>query len=108
MHLFGRIVLVTMGVLFAALWISAHVAWAVMSATANLMANDSGQASLGKYISLFLGMFGGQFVAGLAGIPGGLAFFWSGARKILLILFLVLFVTGVAWQVLAFQSFFST
>ena len=102
----GRILLVFAGGLFTMLWIGAHIAWASMSTVANLMANDSGKASIFQHLTLIFGMFGGQFVAGLAGIPGGLAFFWSSARKPLLILFAILFAAGILLQVFAFRSFF--
>lgn len=102
-----RVLLVILGVLFTTLWISAHMAWASMTVMANVMANDSGQATLVQHLSLIVGVLGGQAVAGLAGIPGGLAFFWTGARKRLFVIFAILFVSGAVWQVLAVQSFFT-
>jgi hypothetical protein len=44
-------------------------------------------------------------MAGGAGVPGGLAFFWRSLRKWLWILFAALFVSGAVWQVVAFQFF---
>ena len=99
--------MVVLGVLFMAVWIVGHVIWATMALMGTAMANDSGAASSEAHVSLIGGVLGGQVVAGLAGIPGGLAFFWRGARKGLWILFGVLFVSGAAWQILAFQSFVS-
>ena len=70
------------------------------------MANDSGAASSDQHMSLIGGILGGQFLAGAAGIPGGLAFFWRSARKWLWISFAILFIAGAIWQILAFLSFF--
>ena len=99
--------MVVLGVLFMGVWIVGHVIWATMALMGTAMANDSGAASSEAHVSLIGGVLGGQVVAGLAGIPGGLAFFWRGARKGLWVLFGVLFVSGAVWQVLAFQSFVS-
>ena len=101
------ILLVASGILFTCLWIYAHVIWAVMSGMANLMANDSGRATGFQWGRLIGGMFIGQMIAASAGIPGGLAFFWRGRRKLLLSLFAILFVVGALCQVSAFFSFFS-
>jgi hypothetical protein len=98
---------VVLGVLFMAVWIVGHVIWATMALMGTAMANDSGAATSEAHVSLMGGVLGGQVVAGLAGIPGGLAFFWRGARKGLWVLFGVLFVSGAVWQILAFQSFVS-
>jgi hypothetical protein len=99
--------MVVLGVLFMAVWIVGHVIWATMALMGTVMANDSGAASSEAHVSLMGGVLGGQVVAGLAGIPGGLAFFWRGARKGLWVLFGVLFVSGAVWQILAFKSFVS-
>jgi hypothetical protein len=101
------ILLVLLGILFGAVWISAHIALSYMALIANLMANDSGHASLGQHMSLMCGILGGQIVAGSAGIPGGLAFFWRGKRKWLLGTFAVLFLSGAILQVLALDLFFT-
>lgn len=97
--------MVVLGVLFMGVWIAGHVIWATMALMGTVMANDSGAASSEAHVSLMGGVLGGQVVAGLAGIPGGVAFFWRGARKVLWILFGVLFVSGAVWQILAFKSF---
>ncbi|MDZ4401356.1 hypothetical protein [Prosthecobacter sp.] len=96
------------GVLFIVLWIIAHVAWGMMSLMANVMANDSGAASGDTHMTLIVGMLGGQILAGGAGIPAGLAFFWRGRRKLLLWLFAALFASGALIQAGVFWSFFSS
>jgi hypothetical protein len=101
------IAMVILGLLFSVLWIVAHIAWATMAMMGSLMANDSGAASSDQHMALIGGMLGGQITAGAAGIPGGLAFFWSGKRKWMWILFAALFITGAAWQWFDFQSFFA-
>jgi hypothetical protein len=96
-----------LGIGFAVLWIAGHIVWGAMAMMGSLMANDSGGASSDQHMALIGGMLGGQITSGAAGIPGGLAFFWSGKRKWLWILFAVLFIAGAAWQWFAFQSFFT-
>jgi hypothetical protein len=72
---------VVLGVLFMAVWIVGHVIWATMALMGTAMANDSGAATSEAHVSLMGGVLGGQVVAGLAGIPGGLAFFWRGRAR---------------------------
>ena len=79
----------------------------MMAFMANLMANDSGSASTDRHLLLIGGMIAGQILAGLAGIPAGLAVFWRGRRQILLMIFLWLFLLGIVLQVVVFASFFS-
>jgi hypothetical protein len=100
-----RISLIIGGILFAGLWIAAHFVWASMALMGTLMANDAGAATSDQHVAFMGGMLGGQILAGAAGIPGGLAFFWRSLRKWLWILFAALFVGGAVWQVVAFQSF---
>lgn len=100
-----QVALVIAGLLFAGLWIAAHIVWASMALMATLMANDAGAASSEQHTAFMGGMLGGQIMAGAAGIPGGFAFFWRRARKWLWIAFAVLFVGGALWQAIAFQSF---
>jgi hypothetical protein len=100
--------LMVCGILFIILWIIAHLAWGTMALMANVMANDSGAASTEKQMTLIFGMLGGQVLAGAAGIPAGLAFFWRGRRKLLLWLFAGLFVTGALLQAGVFYSFFTS
>jgi hypothetical protein len=76
-----------------------------MSLMGTLMANDAGGASSDQHMAFVGGMLGGQILAGAAGIPGGLAFFWRSLRKWLWITFATLVVGGAVWQVVAIQSF---
>lgn len=99
------VLLVILGILFILGWIAAHLVWGTMSLMAGAMANDSGLAQTDTHANMILGMICGQVVAGAAGIPAGLSFFWRGQRKKLLIAFAALFVAGALWQVLAFTSF---
>lgn len=98
--------LVAGGILFTAFWAVVHVAWGMLAFMANVMANDSGNASTDRHLLLIGGMIAGQILAGLAGIPAGLAVFWRGRRRILLTTFLGLFLTGAILQVLVFALFF--
>ncbi len=100
-----RVALVLCGLLFAGLWVAGHIVWASMSLIGTLMANDAGSASGDAHMAFMGSMLGGQMMAGAAGIPGGLAFFWRSLRKWLWILFAALFVSGAVWQVVAFQFF---
>lgn len=99
--------LVSGGILFCGVWMLFHVVWAYMAFVANVMANDSGRATGGQQMWLIGGMFAGQVLAGAAGIPAGLAFFWRGRRKRLLVTFVAVFLTGVLCQGIAFFSFFA-
>jgi len=101
------IILVVAGLIFSVVWIYAHIVWATMSAMASMMANDSGKSSMGAWGGLIGGMLMGQVIAGSAGIPGGLAFFWRGRRRLLILLFLILFIVGALCQVWSFHNFFS-
>jgi len=101
---------VVFGVLFAAGWIIAHFIWGVMTFVANVMSaaayNPEGQTTNTETGMLLISvMIIGQIVAGLAGIPGGAAFFWPGRKKRLLMLFAGLFVTGSIIQVGIFIYF---
>ncbi len=96
------------GVVFALGWIALHLVWGMMALMANVMANDSGAASTDNQMILILGMLAGQVLAGSAGIPGGMVFFMKGKRKLLLMIFGGLFLTGAALQAGAFYYFFST
>jgi hypothetical protein len=101
----ARTLLILAGIAFTGLWIAAHVGWGAMSLMGTVMANDSGHASSAQHESLITTMLLGQVVAGLAGIPGGLAIFWRSARKWLIIAFALLFVGGAVVQCQAFNSF---
>lgn len=71
------------------------------------MANDAGPASSGRHGSVLFWMLAGEILVALAGIPGGLAFFMSSHRSLLLWSFPGLLLTGIALQGWAFWSFFS-
>ena len=100
-----RVVPLILGFVFAMLWIAAHVVWGSMALMGTLMANDAGAASSDQHMAMMGGVLGGIVMAGAAGIPGGLAFVWRGARKWLWVAFALFFIGGVIWQVVAFQSF---
>jgi len=102
-----NVALVVAGVVFAVLWIGGHVLWATMSFMGTAMANDSGAAPAGAQATLILAVLIGQIIAASAGVPGGLAFFWSGRRRSLLIIFAMLFFVGVICQFWAFHTFVS-
>lgn len=99
--------LLAAGIVFMVGWIGLHGVWAALSGMASLMANDSGAASNGAHMTLILGMLAGQVVAGAAGIPGGLVFFWRGKRWWMLGSFVVLFGVGAVTQWAAFHAFFA-
>jgi hypothetical protein len=103
-----RAVRVTLGIVFIAVWLGAHLAWAAMALFANLMANDSGAASESAHTSLIVGVLAGQVLAAGAGIPAGLAFFWRARRKPLLWCFAALFGVGALCQAWSFYAFFSS
>ena len=90
---------------FFSIWLSVSAAWAIMTLPANLMANDSGNASLWDHATLMAGMAIGQLVFAAAGVPGGLAICWARLRKIWVWSFVSLALAGVAIQVWAFKSF---
>ena len=89
---------------FISVWLSISTAWAVMTLPANLMSNDSGNASLWDYATLMAGMATGQLVFAAAGIPGGLAICWTGLRILWVWSFVILAFAGVAIQVWAFKT----
>ena len=96
---------IVLGLLFAGLWLCGHVVWGSVALMGTLMANDAGAASSHQHMAMMGGVLGGIVMAGAAGIPGGLAFFWCRARRWLWLSFGLLFISGAIWQVLAFQSF---
>ena len=102
------VLLVVGGVIFTIGWIALHFVWGMMAFMANVMANASGAASTDSQMVLILGMLFGQVLAGAAGIPGGLAFFTEGKRRLLLLIFAGLFLSGAAIQAGAFAYFFSS
>jgi len=100
--------LVVVGILFILGWVGMHVLWGALSGMANMMANDSGRASSGAQMTLILTFLLGVILAGLAGVPAGLAVFWRGKRLMLLGLFVVLFLAGAACEWMAWSHFFAS
>lgn len=96
---------IVLGLLFTGLWLCGHVVWGSMALMGTLMANDAGAATNDQHIAMMGGVLGGIVMAGSAGIPGGLAFFWRSARKWLWLSFALFFIGGAVWQVIAFRSF---
>jgi hypothetical protein len=95
------------GIIFIVVWLAGHGLWMTLSLIGSVMANDSGRVSNERHETLIFGLLAGQLLAGAAGIPGGLAFFWRKKRKALLWLAGGLFVLGVLVQVGAFRAFTS-
>ena len=101
------LVKIAAGLIFFAIWETAAAVWATMSTVANLMANDSGRATIIDHGMLIAASSLGQIVVAAAGLPGALAFFWTGMRRFLLWSFAILCVGGAAIQIWAFRSFAS-
>jgi hypothetical protein len=97
--------LIVLGVAFTAVWLALHFVWASLAMMGGLMANDAGRATGDEHMALILGVLAGQIIAGAAGIPAGLAFFWRSRRKLLLGIFLAAFLTGALCQAGAFWFF---
>jgi len=93
------------GLLFTGLWLCGHLVWGSMALMGTLTANDAGAATNDQHVAMMGGALGGIVMAGAAGIPGGLAFFWRSARKWLWLSFALFFIGGAVWQVIAFRSF---
>ena len=96
---------IVLSLLFAGLWLCAHLVWGSMALMGTLMANDAGAATNDQHIAMMGGVLGGIVMAGAAGIPGGLAFVWRSARKWLWLSFALFFIGGAIWQVIAIRSF---
>lgn len=94
------------GSFFMLIWLAGSVAGAGLMLMGSLMANDSGQATPESHMTLIVGVFLGQVLIGLSGIPAGLAFFWRGRKKLLLILFLSLLIFGALCVGLSMYLFF--
>ncbi len=99
--------LVVVGVAFMLAWMAGVVALGMMAMMGGLMANDAGRASGDRHMGLLVFMAGGLVLLALAGVPGGLAFFWAGHRAQMLWLFGGLAVAGVAVPLVAMWWFFS-
>ena len=75
------------GLLLAAMWIAGASLVISLSLMGTLMANDAGSVSAEAQTEMVLLVLGGQLLAGLAGLPLGLAVFWQTKRKLLLRVF---------------------
>lgn len=96
------------GILFMLLWLAASAAWTLMAVMGGLMANDSGAVASDRHAFLLVVMLAGVAAASLAGVAGGLAFFWSDMRRPLAIGFVALLVGGLGLQAYAYKAFTSS
>ncbi len=99
------LLLVIGGVAFIAIWLAAAAVWASMSLMGGLMANDAGRVSSQLHATLLLLMLAGEALVAFAGVPAGLAFFWTHERSLLLWTSAALLFAGAALQIWAFWSF---
>lgn len=104
---------VVAGVIFITLWVFAHVALLILSFASGLFADialyllktvmipglviNSPRMEMAWVMPLQIGVI----LAGAAGVPAGLAFFWRGRRLLLWVIFGVLFAAGVAMELYA-------
>lgn len=95
------------GVLFMLAWLAASAVWALMAVMGGLMANDSGAVASDRHAVLLVTMLVGVAAAALAGVAGGLAFFWTDMRRPLVIGFVALLFGGVGLQAYAYKAFTS-
>lgn len=95
------------GVLFMLLWLGASAVWTLMAVMGGLMANDSGAVASDRHAVLLVVMLVGVAAAALAGVAGGLAFFWNDMRRPLIIGFVALLVGGLGMQAYAYRAFTS-
>ena len=93
------------GILFILVWLGASALWTMMAVMGGLMANDSGAVASDRHAVLLTIMLVGVAAAALAGVAGGLAFFWQDMRRGLVIAFVALLVGGVAMQAYAYKAF---
>jgi hypothetical protein len=98
--------LVVLGSLFMILWLGGAFILGAMKLMAGVMANDSGSASADAHLAMIAAVMGGQVISGLAGVPGGLAFFTVGKRKKLWAIFFAMLAAGVGIQAAALYLFF--
>jgi len=95
------------GLLLAALWIASASLVVSLSLMGTLMANDAGAVSAEAQTKMVLLVLGGQLLAGLAGLPLGLAVFWQTKRKLLLQIFGGLLGVGLVLVILGVYVFAS-
>ena len=95
------------GLLLAALWIAGASLVVSLSLMGTLMANDAGAVSAEAQTKMVLLVLGGQLLAGLAGLPLGLAVFWQTKRKLLLQIFGSLLGVGLLLVILGAHVFAS-
>jgi hypothetical protein len=95
------------GFALSLLWIAGAIVLASLSLMGTLMANDAGDVSASSQTRMVLLVLGGQILAGAAGVPLGLAVFWSSARKRLLRLFAILLAAGAFMIVIGIYAFVS-
>jgi len=101
----ARALLIFAGLLVATIWIAGASLVTSLSLMGTLMANDSGEVSAEAQTKMVLLVLGGQIVAGLAGLPLGLAVFWRTRRKLLMRVFAWLLGIGVLLVVVGVYVF---
>ena len=99
---------VLLGSAVALLWIAGAIVLASFSLMGSLMANDAGTAPASAQTKMVLLVLGGQILAGLAGLPLGLACFWTVRRKLMLRLFAGLLASGVVLVIAGVYAFASS
>lgn len=109
----GFILLVVTRVFVTIIWVVAHCYWAVMVLMGTVFAGV-GLAQAGRtpsnesFYFLLLSLIIGVLMSGLAGVPAGAAFYASGSRMRMFLLFIGLFATGAVIQVGVFVYFLAT
>lgn len=95
------------GLAAALVWMTGASLLASLSLMGTLMANDAGNADAAAQTNMVLLVLGGQILGGLAGLPLGLACFWTTQRKLMLRLFASLFAIGVVLVITGVYAFAS-
>ena len=95
------------GTTLALVWIAGASLVTSLSLMGTLMANDAVSVSAAAQTRMILLVLGGQILAGVAGIPLGLAIFWRARRKLLVRIFAALLATGSLFVVLGVYAFAS-
>ena len=93
------------GLLFMLAWLVASAVLTLMVVMGGLMANDSGAVAPDRHAVLLVVMLVGVAAAALAGVAGGLAFFWTDMRRPLAIGFVALLLGGLGLQAFAYKAF---